>query len=48
MTKDKRKKRWGDRKDGYIVKAPGLQTVMTTLMPNRTDCDDYWKNHIFD
>lgn len=46
MTKDKRKRRWGDRKDGYIVKAPGLQTVMTTLMPNRTDCEVYLNDKI--
>lgn len=46
MTKDKRKRRWGDRKDGYIVKAPGLQTVMTTLMPNRTDCEVYLDDKI--
>ncbi|MBP3890802.1 MAG: 2-oxo acid dehydrogenase subunit E2 [Solobacterium sp.] len=38
---DKRKRKWGDRKDGFKVKAPGLQTVMTSLMPNRTDCEVY-------
>lgn len=41
MTQNKRKRRWGDRKDGYRIKAPGLQTVMTALMPNRTDCEVY-------
>ena len=34
-----RKRRWGDRRDGYKVKVPGLQTVMACLMPNRTDCE---------
>ncbi|MBR0374307.1 MAG: 2-oxo acid dehydrogenase subunit E2 [Mogibacterium sp.] len=29
----------GDRRDGTRVKAPGLQTVMTALFPNRTDCE---------
>ncbi|MBQ9327394.1 MAG: 2-oxo acid dehydrogenase subunit E2 [Solobacterium sp.] len=36
-----RKRKWGDRRDGYKVKVPGLQTVMTALMPNRTDCECY-------
>ncbi len=35
------KRRWGDRRDGYKVKVPGLQTVMACLMPNRTDCECY-------
>ena len=34
-----RKRKWGDRRDGFKVKAPGLQTVMTALMP---------KNHTWD
>lgn len=38
---EKRKRRWGDRRDGFKVKAPGLQTVMTALMPNRTDRECY-------
>ena len=38
----KQKRRWGDRKDGRWVKdAPGLQTVMAHLMPNRTDREVY-------
>ena len=38
----KHKRRWGDRKDGRWVKdAPGLQTVMAHLMPNRTDNEVY-------
>ena len=36
-----RKRKWGDRRDGFKVKAPGLQTVMTALMPNRTDRECY-------
>ena len=45
MTKpspnSKKKRKWGDRKDGRRVKAPGLQTVMAYLMPKRTDCEVY-------
>ena len=37
---EKKKRRWGDRRDGRWVKdVPGLQTVMAHLMPNRTDCE---------
>ncbi len=39
MTKEK--VRWGDRRDGKRVTAPGLQTVMTALFPNRTDAEVY-------
>ena len=35
------KKRWGDRRDGRRVRAPGLQTVMGYLFPRRTDCEVY-------
>lgn len=35
------KRKWGDRRDGRWVKAPGLQTVMAYLMPKRTDCEVY-------
>ena len=35
------KKKWGDRWDGRRVKVPGLQTIMATLWPNRTDCEVY-------
>lgn len=39
---EQRKKKWGDRRDGWWVKdAPGLQTIMGHLMPNRTDCEVY-------
>ena len=35
------RKKWGDRRDGRRVKAPGLQSVMAYLMPKRTDCEVY-------
>ena len=38
----RQKRRWGDRKDGRRVKdAPGLQTIMAHLWPNRTDNEVY-------
>lgn len=44
---EQRKKRWGDRRDGYWVKnAPGLQGIMAHLMPNRTDCEVYLSDKI--
>ena len=36
-----KKRKWGDRRDGRWVKAPGIQTVMAYLMPKRTDCEVY-------
>lgn len=42
MSEQKRKRKWGDRRDGRWVKeAPGLQTVMGHLMPNRTEAEVY-------
>ena len=38
---EKKKVAWGDRRDGKRVKAPGLQTIMSYLMPKRTDCEVY-------
>ncbi|MBO5503043.1 MAG: hypothetical protein J5969_01030 [Lachnospiraceae bacterium] len=38
---EKRKKKWGDRRDGYLVKQHGLQTVMGYLLPKRTECECY-------
>jgi len=35
------KRRWGDRSDGRKVDAPGMQTVMCHLYPNRTDNEAY-------
>jgi hypothetical protein len=40
------KVKWGDRRDGKRVKAPGLQTVMTALFPNRTDTEVYLNDTI--
>ena len=42
----KRKRKWGDRRDGYRVKAPGLQTIMGYLWPKRTDCEVYLNDKI--
>ena len=41
------KRKWGDRRDGRRVKAPGLQTIMAYLMPKRADCEVYL-NDTFD
>ena len=35
------KRKWGDRWDGRRVKVPGLQTIMASLWPKRTDCEVY-------
>ena len=37
----KPRRHWGDRRDARRVKAPGLQTIMSYLMPKRTDCEVY-------
>ena len=37
----KYKKKWGDRRDGRLVKTPGLQAVMGYILPKRTDCEVY-------
>jgi hypothetical protein len=39
MSEEKRKRKWGDRRDGWRVKQPGLQTIMGYLMPKRTECE---------
>lgn len=37
---EQRKRKWGDRRDGYWVKdVPGLTSIMANLWPNRTDCE---------
>ena len=41
-----RRRRFGDRRDGRRVKAPGLQTVMGYLLPKRTDCEVYLNDQI--
>lgn len=44
---EKRKRTWGNRKDGRWVRdVPGLQAVMGHLMPNRTDCEVYLSDTI--
>ena len=37
---------FGDRRDGKRVKAPGLQTVMTALLPQRIGCEVYLNDKI--
>ena len=42
MSEEKRKRRFGDRRDGrWVHDVPGLQTVMAHILPNRTDCEVY-------
>lgn len=44
---EKRKRRWGDHRDGrWVREIPGLQTVMGHLMPNRTDAEVYLSDKI--
>ncbi|MCR4950991.1 MAG: 2-oxo acid dehydrogenase subunit E2 [Solobacterium sp.] len=40
------RKKWGDRRDGRRVRMPGLQTVMTALLPKRTDAEVYLNDTI--
>ena len=44
--KNAKRVKWGDRKDGKRVSAPGLQTVMTALMPKRTEAEVYLNDPI--
>lgn len=45
--KTQRKRNWGDRKDARWVKdVTGLQTIMTHLLPNRTDCEVFLHDSI--
>ena len=45
MAETTYKRRWGDRRDGRWVRdVPGLQTIMSHLMPNRTDCEVFMKD----
>ena len=41
QTDNPPKRRWGDRRDGRRVQAPGLQTIMGYILPKRTDCEVY-------
>ncbi|MBQ3424882.1 MAG: 2-oxo acid dehydrogenase subunit E2 [Clostridia bacterium] len=45
-TKTGPRRRWGDRRDGRRVRAPGLQTIMSYLMPKRTDCEVYLSDQL--
>ncbi len=37
---EKKKRRWGDRRDGVWVRdIPGMNVIMAGLYPNRTDCE---------
>ena len=40
MAQEKRKRRWGDRKDGFrVYDTTGLNVIMAHIMPNRTDAE---------
>ena len=41
QTDNPPKRRWGDRRDGRRVQAPGLQTIMGYILTKRTDCEVY-------
>jgi hypothetical protein len=44
---EKRPRKWGDRRDGHWVKdAPGLNVVMTCLMPKRTESEVYLSQQV--
>jgi hypothetical protein len=44
---EKRPRKWGDRRDGHWVKdAPGLNVVMTCLMPKRTEAEVYLNQQV--
>ena len=38
-SETKRKRRFGDRRDGYKVEVPSLQKIMGYILPKRTDCE---------
>lgn len=43
----KQPRKWGDRKDGVWVKdIPGLNVVMASLFPKRTDCEVYLQQEV--
>ena len=45
--KEKRKRHFGDRKDGrWVRELPGLNVIMAHLWPNRTDCEVYLNDTI--
>ena len=41
MENEKKKRRFGDRRDGRWVKTPGLQGIMAYIIPKRTECEVY-------
>ena len=41
MARTKYKRKWGDRRDGRRVKATGMQTIIASLWPKRTDSEVY-------
>ena len=44
---EKRPRKWRDRRDGHLVKdAPGLNVVLASLFPKRTDCEVYLQQDI--
>ena len=44
---EKKKKRWGDRRDARVVRdVPGLTTIMFHLMPNRADSEVYLSDKV--
>ena len=43
---NKPKRKWGDRRDGRWVKAPGLQTIMGYILPKRADCEVFLHTEI--
>lgn len=45
MSQEKRKRKWGDRRDGYRVKdVTGLGVIMGHIMPNRTDAEVFFQD----
>lgn len=44
---EKQKRRWGDRRDGLLVRdLPGLNAIMGYLWPRRTECEAYMQQVI--
>lgn len=43
---EERKHKWGDRRDGWRIKQPGLQTIMGYILPKRTEAEVYLADKI--